>query len=351
MVPPALDQFRRRWRTVAGACVIAACASLGASLLLPRKYTATTRILVEPPAGSDVRVSTAVSPIYLESLRTYEAFAASDDLFLRAAAHFGLRDATPIDRLKKSVLKVNVPRNTKILEVNATLIDPKKAHDLALYIGQEAVKLNREVSRASDREMTSDAEKRAADARAILDRADKAWSEAATRRPVEQLTAQLQADVEVRARIQRQLISAQVDVAEAQVANSELPERRARAAELRSQFDALDRRIAAGQVELAARSTRMDQLAAERKSAQAALKSAETHLEEVRSSAGYRGERLNIIDPGIVPERPSSPNIPLNVFAAVFAALVLSVLYILAEISFAAQRAEPRPLRIASGHD
>ena len=29
--------------------------------------------------------------------------------------------------------------------------------------------------------------------------------------------------------------------------------------------------------------------------------------------AGFRGERLKIIDPGIVPERPSSPNLPLNV--------------------------------------
>ena len=37
-----------------------------------------------------------------------------------------------------------------------------------------------------------------------------------------------------------------------------------------------------------------------------------------------------MIDPGIVPERPSFPNIPLNVGIALFAAMVLSVLWICA---------------------
>src|SRR6478672_6435128 len=90
-LPPAIDQLRSRWRLVAIVCALAAAVSLAASLLMTARYTATCRILVDPPAGSDPRVSTAVSPIYLESLRTYEAFAASDDLFLQASKKFGLR--------------------------------------------------------------------------------------------------------------------------------------------------------------------------------------------------------------------------------------------------------------------
>ena len=46
-------------------------------------------------------------------------------------------------------------------------------------------------------------------------------------------------------------------------------------------------------------------------------------LREARGDAGYRGERLRIIDPGIVPERPSSPNLPLNLVAALLLGLVL----------------------------
>ena len=48
-----------------------------------------------------------------------------------------------------------------------------------------------------------------------------------------------------------------------------------------------------------------------------------------RFAAGKsHGERLRIIDPGIVPERPSSPNIPLNVLIAFVAAAFLSLVYL-----------------------
>src|SRR5579871_3504416 len=161
----ALGRLVSHWRIVAVACALAVVASAVVSLLMPRRYTATCRVLVDPPAGSDPRVSTAVSPIYLESLRTYEAFASSDDLFQQASKKFGLRtDSTPIERLKKKILRVEVLHNTKILEISATLPDPARAHELALYIGQEAVSLNRNVVVAADRELLADAEKQAAEA-------------------------------------------------------------------------------------------------------------------------------------------------------------------------------------------
>src|SRR5437016_5313824 len=128
---PALDRLRARWKLVALTCAIATILTLIVSLLLPQKYTATSRIVIDPPAGNDPRASTAVSPIYFESLRSYELFASSDDLFLRAVERFHLRqDSTPIDKLKKSVLQAELPRNTKILEIHATLPDPKTAHAL-----------------------------------------------------------------------------------------------------------------------------------------------------------------------------------------------------------------------------
>src|SRR5437588_12754426 len=177
-------QLLSGWRIVAIACILAAAASAVASLLMTPKYTATCRVLVDPPAGRAPRVSTAVSPIYLESLRTYEAFASSDDLFQQASRKFGLRtDSAPIEKLKKRILKVEVLRNTKILEISATLSDPVKAHDLALYIAREAVSLNRSVGVAGDRELLAEAEKQAADARQAFDRAQQAWTEAVVTGP------------------------------------------------------------------------------------------------------------------------------------------------------------------------
>ena len=339
---PALDRLRTRWRVIALACAVAVTLTLLISLLLTKQYTAISRILIEPPAGSDPRVSTAVSPIYLESLHSYESFAESDDLFLKAVERFGLRqDAEPIDKLKKSVLKADMPRNTKILEIHATLPDPKKAHALALYIAEETVKLNLAVSREGDQELAAGAEKQAAEAEARLQKIEQAWAQASTREPTDQLEAELDSDEQLRASLQREL------------AESAVLSENGRAEQYRRQLDSLQRQMAPKQRLFAARSARLEQLTSERTAAQAAAKAAQARLQEVRSALGSRGERLRIIDPGIVPERPSFPNILLNVAIALFAALVLSVFSLAMEVSYAAERAESnrRSIRVASRHD
>jgi uncharacterized protein involved in exopolysaccharide biosynthesis len=125
-----IDYLRLRWRLIAAACVSAILLSFIVSLMLPKRYTATASIVIEPPAGNDVRTATAVSPVYLESLRTYERFAASDTLFAGAVEHFHLSSvegARSMESLKQQVLKVTKLRDTKILEISATLADPQLA--------------------------------------------------------------------------------------------------------------------------------------------------------------------------------------------------------------------------------
>jgi uncharacterized protein involved in exopolysaccharide biosynthesis len=51
-------------------------------------------------------------------------------------------------------------------------------------------------------------------------------------------------------------------------------------------------------------------------------------LLESRATAGTHAEQLRVIDPGTVPQRPSWPNLPLNLVAALFAALILSTAYL-----------------------
>jgi capsule polysaccharide export protein KpsE/RkpR len=336
-----LSQLLLRWRIVAVACTAAVLIATVVSMLLPARYTATCRVLVDPPAGSDPRVSTAVTPIYLESLRTYEAFASSDDLFLQASRKFGLRTgSTPIERLKKRILHVQVLRNTKLLEISATLGEPTRAHELALYIAREAVNLNRSVGVSSDRELIEQSEKEVSEARLAFDRAQRAWEEAAVKGPVDQVDAQLQSDVELRSKLQGELVVAEADLAEleaspaSRAADDALRAPRARVAKLLAGVQKLEETIAREEALSAERTARTEKLEAQRKSAESMLQAAETRVRDARASAGYRGERLTIIDPGIVPERPSSPNIPLNVAAAAFAAFVLSVLFILLRASY-----------------
>jgi uncharacterized protein involved in exopolysaccharide biosynthesis len=134
-----------RWRLVALSCLTAMILAGAGSLALPRQYTANTRILIEPPASEDPRVTLAVSPIYLESLKTYEYFASSDSLFQRAANRFHLRELIgykPIETLKKQVLRIGIVRNTRILEINATLPDANRAQALSQFLAEETVGLS-----------------------------------------------------------------------------------------------------------------------------------------------------------------------------------------------------------------
>src|SRR5579862_5870415 len=116
-----IDFLRARWKFPAFACGFAILLALAIGFLLPKRYTATATILIDPPAGGDPRIATAVSTVYLESLKTYELLATNDQLFLRAASQFHLRDqGSPIESLKQRVLKVDKLRDTRALEISVT---------------------------------------------------------------------------------------------------------------------------------------------------------------------------------------------------------------------------------------
>ena len=108
---------------------------------------------------------------------------------------------------------------------------------------------------------------------------------------------------------------------------------RVRSAE-RAVLDAAGRKASPGLV------TRPEAAELERKAAWAALEAAELQLAEARALAGERGERLQVIDPGVVPEIHSSPNVSLNVFVAFFLALVASMIYLTLEFSYQQRKAE-----------
>lgn len=265
-----LDHLRRRWKVVAGAAGVAVALALVAAFLTPAQYTATARILIESPAAGDLRASMAVSPVYLESLKSYAILASGDRVFADAIGHLHVQRSRSFEQLKNSVLKVTIPRNTKVLEIAATLPDPRQAQALANYIAERTVALTRDLAMEADRDALADAQKQREEARAQLERADTAPTNSA-----------------------------------------------------------------AGSAN-ATRSTNSEAL-------QLAIEAAQMHLQEVRSTAGYRAERLKIFDAGVVPERPSWPNIPLILLASLLMALTVSVLYVTFEFNYRLEKsAAPR---------
>ena len=324
------------WRQIAATAAIAVALAFGVSLALPARYTATARIVIQPPAGADVRTAMAVSPIYLESLKTYEEFANSDGMFQKAARQFQLGGG-PIETLKRRVLKVQIVRNTRIMEISATLADPRKAQALAKFLADATVELNRASTLEGDQDLLAGLEQQQRDVRSGLQQIESAWSAAVSHEPTAGLEAAIEEGAGQRSNLEEQIESAEVELAGLQergkagdqggeMAN-EVSNARARLTEMRRQMADFNAQMAEREKLLGQRQAHRDQLTADRQAGEAALASVEGRLRDARGESGFRGERLQVIDPGIVPERPSSPNIPLNIAVALLAGLVLPVLY------------------------
>ena len=352
-----IGYMRSHWWVIAGSCGVAAALALTVSLLMERQFTAAARIVIEPPAGTDLRAAMAVSPIYLESLKTYEHFATSDSLFQKAIGQFGLRTrlgSIPIESLKRRVLRVETVRNTRILEIAATLPDARKAQALAQFLAESTVALNRSMVTESDLELLQGLEQQERDARRRLLEIEMAWAQLLASEPVEDLQSALARAAELRSNILQQVQAVELEIADAaervkQASAAETVEirkeagnARARLEQMRSQIQTLEQQNAAREKQLAMRHAHRDKLDIERRAAQEQLVALERRLREARGEAGYRGERLRIIDPGIVPERPSSPNIPLNVAAAMLLGLVLPIVYLTVRMNYHERRAESR---------
>ncbi len=340
-----LNHLRARWRVPVVALVAAVVVSLAISLLLPKKYTARATLVIEPPPGSDPRAATTVSPVYLESLKTYEHFATSDQLFAQAVTRFDLRGGWPnrsIESLKRSVLQVSIPRNTKVLEIAATLPDASKAHAVALYLADETIKLNRKTGRVGDEELIAETRRRVEQSAQRLREAQTARNAATQRSPTpEALTAELEQLRALREEVERLTISAELSVEE---------RGKGRAESLRRRRAELDGQVDAKQQLLARRTAEIESLTTAHDSAWTAHEELERHLRGVEAASGTRGERLNLLDPGVVPERPSFPDVPLNLLVAAALALVASFLFLTLEFTFQAQKAESlrKGLRVAS---
>ncbi len=103
---------------------------------------------------------------------------------------------------------------------------------------------------------------------------------------------------------------------------------RARAELILRQTSELDRNITLKNRQLADRSANLERLNGRRRNAQNTYDAAAHRLHDVEASINYNGERLRIIDPGIVAERPSEPKAGQNVAIAIGFALLGSVVYL-----------------------
>ncbi|HEU5023256.1 MAG TPA: hypothetical protein VFT60_15265 [Bryobacteraceae bacterium] len=351
--------LRSRWRVAAITCVTALAIAGAAAMLLPRRYTATATLIIQPPASADPRAALAVSPVYLESLKTYLNFATSDTLFQRALAELDLRRRYPetsVESLKRHILSVTKPAATRLIEIQATLDEPREAERLARFIAEQTVAMNRSLDERSGDAAVKQAEENVAHAEARLQKAMKAAASNGAA-SVDALTADLKNTSELKYDVERELAQARTDLADLKAQAGSFPAgdekaawnaretaaTLARALDLDIQRKHFETMIAGKAAALERAKPVRDSLEAEQKLARTDLETSRAQLNEVRASMAYRGERLEVLDPGIVPERPSSPNIPLMLIAALGLAIVASMAYLAAAFGYSravAARAE-----------
>jgi uncharacterized protein involved in exopolysaccharide biosynthesis len=331
-IPPrfeALDYvlyLRRRWSFIAVSCLTAGILTLLASFLMTTRYTSSATILIEPAAGADTRTLTAISPIYLESLKTFESVATSGTLFERALEKFQLRPAggsEAIESIKARVLKVTKLRDTKILEINVTLPDPKKAQAMAQFLAEETIKMTSSVSQDAGRGLVEELDRQAAAARLQLVAAESEWAKTKASVPVDTIRSEVDSILDT-------LNHLRLDLYEAEASQAQFPSAsaKARTESLSARAAELERLVAKRSNLLAETSTRLEVLDSDRNTKQLAFDSSLRRAQELRASFSYSTERLKIIDPGTVPERPSEPRRALYVITALGMALLGSVVYL-----------------------
>jgi len=318
---------RKRWMAIAIACGVALGLTLCVSLLLPKSYTATASLLIQAPGGNDPRASTAVSPVYLESLKSYESFASSDTLFVRAVDALHVRDGNggaSIESLKKRVLKVSKASNTAIIEISATLGDPRKAQAVAKYIAEQTVELSKSLDAQATNELTTEFRKQVDAARKRYAEAKQAREVFAAAQPIAGLENEVQEASDLRFHLEQA---------------GGVPD---------NQIRRLDKVLAEKGPALDQRKIRRDALESEERSSLEAWEEANEKMYDMLASSQFHGERLRIVDPGIVPDQPSFPDTTLNLAAALVFSLAGSFVWLALGFSYSrlnSARVE-RPYRV-----
>lgn len=326
-----LTHLRRNGRFAALAIGTAVVLTVVVCLLLPKQYTATATLVIEPPVANDPRAATSVSPVYLESLRTYEQFAGSDSLFAKACTKFGLsEDGACNESFKRRVLRVTKLKDTKVLQIGVSLPEAKQAQQLVEYLATETVAMNRALALEGDRTVMDDVQKQL-DAAAEQLRKARGEFEAAVARGVEQI---LDEDVrtlgELKARTGVELLRSRAALAElnSRKDSSEAAVEQARLNSLVAEAASLDKQMASKSTALATARARRDRAGETLRIAEEKHEAWSRRANDAAISTGMRTEQLRVVDPGVVPQQPSFPNTPLFVAAAFLLSSLLALGYL-----------------------
>jgi uncharacterized protein involved in exopolysaccharide biosynthesis len=319
-----LDYLYRQRLVFVISCGVAVLLALAVSVMLPKRYTAKSSVLIELPAGTDPRAATTLSPAYFDSLKTYESIALSDALFQRAI------ERLHVDASRESALKVSRAASSTLIEIYATLNDPRNAQALAQYIAEQTVQLSKGLDTKPGDDLTALLRSQTEMAQERLTMAVQARDAFAVSNPIESPQNEVRDGFQLKLSLERDLARARTDMADLAAQQNPDGERlrqqivsaQARINAIENQRRELVRLLDKRGSELDIRKRRQSVLDVEEQTARAAYEDKRNRLNGMLTAPQFLGERLHVIDPGVVPRKASFPQTRLNVAAAFLASLV-----------------------------
>ncbi|HEX4273939.1 MAG TPA: hypothetical protein VHZ74_01225 [Bryobacteraceae bacterium] len=315
-------------------CGVAIGLTLAAGAFLPKQYTAKSSIMIGTP-GNGPHATAALSPAYLESLKSWESLASSDSLYVRTAGRLRVNSS------KASTLKVARLGNSTVIEISATLRNPVQAQALAQNIAEQTVEISRALEAKTAEGLASELKKQLQAAQERLTRAYQALAAFTSTTPLEAPENDMRSGFDFQLHLAQDLSAARTSLAEyeAQKNSPEASAARlagfeARIAALEGQQRDLSVSLAKKGAQLDAAKSRRSALEDEQRSARSAYEDVRIKLNDALSSPEYNGTRLHIIDPGMVPRDASSPNIRLDVAAAFLASLVGTLAFLVVRFGY-----------------
>lgn len=145
-----VGKLRLHWHWIVAGAATCAAAALAVSLFLPKIYRATTYIMV---SESKIGSGSGEAPWQqLATLPTFIPFVDNDAVIGESIKEFHL-DRPPynltVDRFRrKGYLDVQIPKSTRLLEINITFPNARMAADLANDLSKRAVQFNDQMNAA-----------------------------------------------------------------------------------------------------------------------------------------------------------------------------------------------------------
>ncbi|HEX3748373.1 MAG TPA: hypothetical protein VHW09_30810 [Bryobacteraceae bacterium] len=339
--PERLTYLLSRWRVLLLTVLAAGALACGISECLPPRYTAVSTVIIDPPGTNDPRASMVVNPTYLDSLRTFERFFTSDTLFAEAIRKFHLNvGRDDVDILRKRILKVGVEHDTRVLQVSATLPNPKDAIALVQFITRQSLAASRDEAEATDRDTLRNVTDEFDRAQARLQKAESDWQSVIAQGTPEALDHEVSAAVGLQYQVRQLGAQSAAQSAEfhARAEGSDPADRRsyslyadaaaASASEYAKRQVQLDEELARERKRLAELTQKNGLASGELDAARKAFEAALARKRDFSALNGLRSEHMRVIDPGVEPTRQSSPDVLLNTVGAALLAGCLSLAWL-----------------------